>query len=108
MSVRAKSRRRSGISAIAYPARARRLLASRSRFSQEHVVRGVRHVQKTADSLARPLMLAAPGVDPLHGGDIGKNAAAAPGGYFKLQPGDVIRFRAGGVAGYLCGHGAAV
>src|SRR3954468_20733173 len=84
------------------------LRAYGSGFAQEHIVRGVGLVPEAADGLACAVTLAALGVDPLHGGDIGKNAAAVPRGHVELEPGDVIWCRARGVAGDLGADAAAI
>src|ERR1700756_1337007 len=47
-------------------------------------------------------------VDPLHGGDIRKRPASAAVHDVQLEPGNVVRRRAGRVADRLAGHGAAI
>src|ERR1019366_6843506 len=87
------------------PARA---AGRRSALAQEHVLRGVRRALEAADLVAGAFELAALGVDPLHRRDPRQDTAAAPGGHLELEPGDIIRGRARGIADGLADHGAAV
>ena len=79
-----------------------------SALAQEHVVCGVGRVAIAAGLFALALEFAARRIDPLHRGDTGEDAGAAPGGHGQLQPGDIVRRGAGGVADRLADDGARV
>src|SRR5580698_10594023 len=82
--------------------------ALRSALLQKHILRRIGRRLEAAGLVAGAVELAALGVDPLHGGDAGQDAAATRGGYLKLQPGDVVSRGARRVAGGLADHSAAV
>src|SRR6202158_4165532 len=83
-------------------------MKSMSTLAQEHVIRRVGRAAIGAGGVAGPLQLSALGMDPLHGGGSGEYAAAAMGNHLELQPGNIVRRRAGSAAGDLSDHGAAV
>ena len=84
------------------------LTSELSALAQEHVIRGVGHALEAAGRIAGALEISALGVNSLHGGDIGKDTAAAMGGHVQLEPGNIVWRCARGVAGGLTGDRAAV
>src|ERR1700687_302237 len=79
-----------------------------STLAQKHVVGGVGRAAEGAGAVARALQLSALCIDPLYGRDAGEDAAAAPGNYVELQPGNIVRRCARGAAGNFSDHGAPV
>jgi hypothetical protein len=77
-------------------------------FAEEDVICGIGDAAKSAGLIARALGGAPVGVDPLHGGDIRERPASAAVHDVQLEPGDVVRRRAGRVADRLADDGAAV
>src|SRR6202158_386516 len=79
-----------------------------STLAQKHVVGGVGRAAEGAGAVARALQLSALCIDPLYGRDAGEDAAAAPGNYVELEPGDIAWCRARGAGGHFADHGAPV
>src|SRR3981189_2057557 len=75
---------------------------------QENVICGVGHAQEASHRVTCAVALAAFGVDPLHGGNVGQYAAAAMGSCVELQPRDVSGGSTWGAGRDLAGYGAAV
>src|SRR5690349_1059555 len=100
----------SGLDALRRPGMTcgKRRAPALSLLAQENVVRAVGHAACRARPVAAVLQDAADGVDPLHRDDVVELAAAFMRRGLELQPGDVVRRLAGGVACSLADHGAAV
>src|SRR5579863_5599894 len=81
---------------------------SSSALLQKHIFRRIGRRLERARLVAGALELAAFGVDPLHGGDAGQDAAAARGDHLQLQPGNIVGRSPWRAARDLADHGAAV
>src|SRR4051812_37015167 len=79
-----------------------------SALPKENILGRIGRALEIAGLVARTLKLTAMGVDALNRGDGREDAAAAVGGHFQFQPGNVGRCRARRVADGLADYGAAV